>query len=168
VNAEPVSTFEWLSPLGISVILFLITGGLYVLIGIAWAFLGKSGLAVSLLIVSARTDAIVFGQAPPELLRSNEALDRFRSILFAMLSGMLLFAGILEIALAWFGLRERQGWSLAALVIARFAVLPYWYRALRPYMEPQVRLRLGDVPPFIWVPAALIVPATVLGLIGLS
>lgn len=168
MNAASGGAFQWLSPLGFSVILFLIGGGLYILIGVVWAFVGKSGMAVSLLIVSARTDTIVFGQAPPELLHTNQALDQFRSILFAMLSGLLLLAGILEVALAWFGLRDRQGWALAALALGGIVVLPYWLRALRPYLRPEVGLRLGDVPPFMWVPAFLLVPATILGLIGLA
>ncbi len=168
MNPQPTPEFEWLSPLGVSSVLFLLYGGLYVLIGVLMPLLHNREVFGVILIISARTDTIVFGQAPQELLKTDPSLAQFRTILYFMLAGLMLLAGSFQIAITWFGLRQGQVWALAALTIGGLAVLPYWYMALRPYFQPGVNLTLGDTPPFMWVPAALLLPAVVLGWIGLG
>ncbi len=166
-NQAPVE-FQWLSPLGISVALFLLYGGLYVLIGVLAPLLLNRGIGPAILIVSSRTDSIVFGRSPSEILRDDPALFQLRTILLRMIGGLLVTAGCFHLALTWFGLRQGQTWALAALAIEGFAALPFWYLALRPYFQQGVNLTLFDVPPFMWVPAALLLPAVVLGWIGLG
>jgi len=64
--------------------------------------------------------------------------------------------------------RHVEQWhnSLCGSWLAR-PVLIFWLAALRPYFRPGVNLTFGDVPPFMWVPAALLLPAVILGWIGL-
>jgi hypothetical protein len=168
MNAQPTTAFQWFSPLGISVALFMLSGGLYVLIGVLTPLLLNRGIGPTMLIVSTRPDTIVFGRSPSEMLRDDPALFQLRTILIIILGGLLFALGCFHFAITWFGLRQGQTWALVALAIGGLAVLPFWYIALRPYFEPGVNLTLFDVPPFMWVPAALLVPAVVLGWIGLS
>lgn len=168
MNTQPTFDFQWLSPLGISVVLFLLYGLVYILIGVLTPLLLNRGIGPTILIVSPRTDSIVFGRSPAELLRDDPALFQLRTILLRIIGGLLFAAGCFHLALTWFGLRQGQPWALAALTVGGLAVLPYWYLALRPYFQPGVNLTLGDTPPFMWVPAALLLPAVVLGWIGLA
>jgi hypothetical protein len=168
MNSQQAVAFQWGSPLGISVILFLLYGGVYALIGILAPLLLDSESAGRLLIVSYRTDSIVFGQSPPDLLRSDAALAKLRTILFFILAGFMLTAGSFHLVITWFGLRQGQTWALVALTLVGFAVLPFWFLALRPYFRQGVNLTLLDIPPFMWVPTALLLPAVVLGWIGLT
>jgi len=71
------------------------------------------------------------------------------------------------ISLSWFGLRQGQGWALVALSLGGFAVLPFWWMALQPYFQKGVLLTLADLPPLMLIPGLLLVPAVVLGWIGL-
>ena len=164
---QPSFDFHWFSPLGISVVLFLLYGAIYILIGGLAPFVLNTEIDQQILIISNRTDSIVFGRAPSELRRDDPALARLRTILFTIMGGLLFVAGFFLIALTWFGLRQGQTWALAALTIGGMVVFPYWFLALRPYFQPGVNLTLADMPPFMWVPAVLLLPAVVLGWIGL-
>src|SRR6185369_7886003 len=121
-----------------------------------------------ILFTSSRLDTIVFGQKPSELLSDDPKLARLRTILLLVIGGLLVTAGCFQLAITWFGLRQGQTWALAALTIGGLVVLPFWFAALRPYFQPDVSLMLFDTPPFIWIPVALLLPAVVLGLIGLG
>lgn len=57
--------------------------------------------------------------------------------------------------------------AVAVMTIDGLAVLPLWYLVFRPYLRADISLSIGDMPPFIWVPTVLFVPAVVLGWIGL-
>ncbi|HXF56433.1 MAG TPA: hypothetical protein VNO34_02435 [Actinomycetota bacterium] len=85
----------------------------------------------------------------------------------SLVAGFLLLGGTLVGTLTWFGLRRQEGWALAALATGIVLAVALWAVAVAPYFRAGVRLAPGDAPPFIWVPAALVVPATVLGWIGL-
>jgi hypothetical protein len=168
MNTQPTFDFQWLSPLGISVVLFLLYGALNVVIGIGIPFLHNVGIARQLLIVSPRTDSIVFGQAPSQLLQNDLPLRKLRTILFQIMGGPYLAAGCLFLTITWFGLREGRAWAFTTLTGCSLAMLPFYYLALRPYFRPGVNLTLFDIPPFMWVPAVLLIPAVVLGWIGLA
>jgi hypothetical protein len=75
-------------------------------------------------------------------------------------------AGILVVAMAVFALRDGERWALVSLALAGVAVLPFWVLVFRPYVAAGAALSLADLPPFMWVPAALLVPASLLGWIG--
>lgn len=74
---------------------------------------------------------------------------------------------IAELSLTWFGLREGQRWALVALAVSGLAMFPFWVLVFRPYLAAGAPLGLFDVLPWIWMSGALLVPATVLGWIGL-
>jgi hypothetical protein len=159
--------FTWGSPLGVGVALFLVTGVVHFLIGVLAPVMMNTEVGRSM-ILSPRTDAVLFGRPMAELLRDDRALATARTILFSMLAGMLVGAGVLEMALAWFGLRQGQAWAFWTLVVEGVALVPFWVMVLAPYVRAGARPGLGDTPPFMWVPAALLVPAAVLSFIGLS
>jgi len=92
---------------------------------------------------------------------------RLRSLSFLAIAALLVGLAIAELSLTWFGLREGQRWALVALVVSGLAMLPFWVLVFRPYMAAGVPLGLFSIPPWIWVPGGLLVPATVLGWIGL-
>ena len=48
-----------------------------------------------------------------------------------------------------------------------FALGIVWYLVFRPYFAAGVSLTLGDLPPFMLVPGALLVPAIAFGWLGL-
>ena len=156
-----------MSALTIGVVLFLIYGTLYVLIGVLTPSLLNSGTGEQMLIVSPRSDAVVFGGKPADLLRADPQLAKLRTILLIIIAGLLVTAGILIIGVTWFALREGQPWALAVLAVAGLAVLPFWMLVFRPYVAAGAPLALGDLPPFMWVPSALIVPAIAASWLGL-
>lgn len=160
------TTFQWLSSHGISVILFLLCGLLYFVIGVLTPFLINSGIGSRALIITNRTDAVVFGEDPGKILDEDPRIFTLRTILLRMIGGMLAAIGIFQLAITWFGLRAGETWALAALAIGGVLVLPFWFFALKPYIE-KTTLTLADIPPFMWVPAALLLPAVILGYTGL-
>lgn len=150
--------------------LFLIPAALMVVVGVLTPFFVSDSAAarpISALFTTARPDRELFGAEPASLAVADPALVRLRYIVVVALAGLLVLAGLLEIGIAWSGLRAGEGWALAILTVANVAVLPFWYLALRPYLAAGVALGLGDLPPFMWLPALLLVPAAVFGWIGL-
>lgn len=162
------SNFEWLSPLGIRVILFSIIGALWILIGVLAVPLSNNVRDPRYIIVSNRTDKIYFGGEPAELLKSNKPLSLLLKHFIAVISGFLVVSGTLVVALAIFGLKEGNTWSLDALGIGCISAIGFWAIALSPYLKAGIKLTLADIPPLMWVPAILILPALVLSWIGLK
>jgi lysylphosphatidylglycerol synthetase-like protein (DUF2156 family) len=158
-------TGGWASPLGASTILFLLSGLVYLVIGALAPLLHDRGIGPTMLFISPRADTVLFGAAPTDLL-NDPALSRLRSLLITALGGILVAAGILVIATAVFALRDGERWALVSLALAGVAVLPFWVLVFRPYVAAGAALSLADLPPFMWVPAALLIPASVLGWIG--
>ena len=159
--------FHWFSSQGISVMLFLMYGGFYILIGVLTPFFSESNQEKQGVIISYRTDKKLFGEEPGKLMKDNKSLADLRKIMLPMLAAMLLVSGLLIISIAWFALRTNQAWSLIVLAIAGLVVLPYWWLVFKPYFDVGIRIRLADAPPFIWDPAFLYLPAVILGWIGL-
>jgi hypothetical protein len=157
-------SFRWMSPLGASVALFLAIGILWLLIGALTVPLHDKGAGF----VSPATDTAFFGKNPSDLLASDPAFRKLRTLLLTVIAGFLLLSGSLFVSLAWFGLKAGFAWALPALSIGCLLAIALWALALLPYFRAGIPVTVGDLPPFMWVPAALIVPATVLGWIGLS
>ncbi len=156
-----------MSALGVGVALFLFYGALYVLIGTLTPLFTDPEREAQMLFVSPRADAVLFGGRPSELLRADPQLAQLRSILLRVIAGLLLTSGVLILGVTWFALRERQAWALVVLGLAGIAVLPLWALAFRPYVSASAPLGLGDLPPFMWVPSVLLVPAIAASWIGL-
>jgi hypothetical protein len=152
---------------GVSRALFSISGVLWLVIGVLAGVLVDRGVGPPMVFISERTDTALFGGPPEEILDSVPELRTFRLIVVrGALAGFLVASGLLTAAVAWFGLREGQTWALGLLTVVGVAVLPYWWMALVPYREAGISLTLGDIPPFMWVPAILMPVAGALGWIG--
>lgn len=158
--------FRWTSPLGLSVICFLAIDTLWVLVGVLSVPLHKK-VNPDYLFASRPADTAFFGAEPSVLAPPGSALAKFRSMLITVLAGFLALAGILIIFIALIPLRQGQTWALAALVAALLPGIAFWGLAMVPYIRSGVPLGIGDIPPLMWVPAVLVVPATLLGWIGL-
>ena len=161
-------SFRWVSPLGASVALFLVIGILWLLIGALTVPLHNKGIGAGTIFVSHTTDTAFFGRDASDLLASDAELRKLRTLLLTVIAGFLLLSGSLFISLAWFGLKAGFAWALPALSIGGLLAIGLWAFALLPYFRAGIPVTVGDLPPFMWIPTALIVPATVLGWIGLS
>ena len=159
--------FRWTSPLGISVAIFLAIGSLWFLVGSLTLVLLNRTTGPKILFVSNSTDAAYFGDSPEHLLASDTALFKLRTVLIRVIAGFLVLSGLLFLFVAWFALRERQPWALISLAASGLLAISFWAVALLPYFRMRIPVTLGDLPPFMWIPAALIVPATILGWLGL-
>jgi len=160
-------TFRWFGPLGISVILFVAIGVLWVLIGALTVPLHNRGIAPQIIFVSQATDSAYFGGSPAGLLASDPAISKLRSLLLTVIAGFLLLAGFLFVSVAWLGLGAGATWALVSLGLAGIVAIGFWAFLLWPYVRSGIPLTLSDLPPFMWIPTALILPAFVLGWIGL-
>ena len=161
------ASFRWASPLGIAVSLFLVVGAVHLLIGILTPFLFDPTAGGSMFL-SHRTDTALYGAEPRALLVGDPVLVQLRSTLVMALAGVLVGLGIVELALAWFGVRSGQAWALAALVVAGLGMVPYWMLVLRPYLALGVSVGLGDVPPFMSIPTIMVLPGLISGALGLA
>jgi hypothetical protein len=122
----------------------------------------------ALIFVSGRTDEAYFGGEARELLRSNLALAKLRTLLLRVIAGFLLLSGVIFVSLAWFGVRDGRLWAVNALGLGGVLAIACWGWALLPYVRANIRLTLGDLPPFMWIPGLLTIPAVVLGWIGVA
>lgn len=101
--------FSWASPLGISVLLFLGYGALYLFVGVAAGFVisGALGPDVSgrALFNTPASDKAAFGleRDPAEILNSDPLLAGLRRLLLLVVSGLLTAAGSLVIAVVLVG-----------------------------------------------------------------
>jgi len=147
-------------------ILFVIAGGLWLVIGLLAPFIMDTAAGKRTLFGSPTTDKALYGAPPEELLVSNLQLATFRQVILLAIAGLLVSTGLLTGAVAWFGLREPEAWALGLLTVVGLVVLPYWWIAFAPYREAGIRLRVLDLPPFMWIPAILMPLASVLGWVG--
>ena len=161
------SGFQWFSALGISVMLFMIYGAFYMLIGILTPIFMDASIGKPGIIISYRTDRALFGDEPVHIMKENKPLEQLRKILLPMLAAMLVVSGLSIFSIAFWGLRAGQFWSIIVLTLVGLVVLPYWWLVFKPYLETSIKITLADAPPFIWVPAMLYLPAIILGWIGM-
>jgi predicted small integral membrane protein len=158
--------FKWMSSLGVSVSMFMGIGVFWLLIGVLAVPMMDYKMETGGLFVSYRTDLKYFGKPPYEMLQ-DPAVYKLRTMMITVISGFLVLAGVVFIALSWFGLRQGHPWALAALSLSCVIAVLYWTFALWPYLHEGVNATLADLPPFMWIPAFFVIPATILGIIGL-
>jgi len=161
-----LDTFKWSSPLGISVGIFLAIGALWLLVGMLTMLLLNKTSGPHILFVSNPTDAAYFGASPDDLLATDPALFKLRTILLRVVAGFLVLSGLIFLSVAWFALRERQAWALISLSTGALVAIFFWALALLPYSRQGIRLTISDLPPFIWIPAVLLGPGIILGWLG--
>jgi hypothetical protein len=123
------------------------------------------GVGVALFLASAAFQA--YGSSPADIMAREPAVRGYRDSMWFIVAGLLVAVGILQGTVTWFGLRNGAPWALPVLVLVGVALVAYWVLALWPYVRANAPLTLGDLPPFIWVPALLLVPATVCSWLGL-
>ena len=109
--------FNWLTPLGISAGLFLLSGVLHFLIGALTPFLIDSEFGKKILFISNRTDTEYFGTEPTMLLQRNPEVAKIRTLLAGGMGAYIAVMGILVMAITWFGLRNQQMWALIVLAL---------------------------------------------------
>lgn len=152
-----------------SVVLFGLNAFLRLGVGLFVPFAIRSGGATQVGppgLFHPRPDAALFG---PEPIADPDA-SRIRILgimLWDWLSGTLVSAGILELAVIFFGLVHGETWAYIALLLANLALAPYYWLLVGRYIRVGARLRILEIPPLIWLPAILIPIAAVTGWIGL-
>ena len=166
MSTQPAFDFHWLSPLGISVALFLFYGAFYIFIGALTPVMMNTEVGRQVTISSVENDNALLGGQTSDLLQASPPLAKMRTMLLNIVGGLLVAAGVLVIAVTWFGLRQGQMWALVTLALAGVVVLPFWWLVFRPFAEAGITVGLA-LPPFILIPGLLLIPAAVLGWIGL-
>ena len=159
--------FNWASPLGAGVALFIGWGLLNLVIGILAPILGRGPLVADFLVLSPRTDTAMFGGDPNALVREFPPLLALQRVLLIWLGATLAAMGLLIIAVTWFGLRNGEPWALPVLAACWVLVLAGFALLFKRYIDADVTLSLGDLPPLFHYPAFLVTPAIVLSWIGL-
>jgi hypothetical protein len=146
--------------------LFGVSGAIRVVLAVLTPLLfdPRAGRVIFL---STGADAVLYGALPRDLIAGDPALIQVRWTIVMALCGALAGLGILEMAVAWFLLRTAERWALIALTATGLAVLPFWWLVAEPYMAAGAVLGLGDIPPFMSIPALLLLPAVTAGSIGL-
>ena len=147
----------------VSRILFLISAGVWLVIGLLTPVMSDSAIGKRTLFGSPSTDTALYGSPPEELLASNPQLATLRHVTLRAVAGLLVAAGLLTAGIAWFGLRGGDTWALGLLTVAGLAVIPYWWIVFGPYRQAGIKLGLLDLPPFMWVPGVLMPVASILG-----
>jgi hypothetical protein len=166
LDARGVHTPPWSTPLGIAVILFLLAGFFHVLIGALTPVSIRQAWAPGILIYTGEADAAIFGKPATEL-RQDPDVMKLREITLGMISGLLVGIGLLEMAIAWFGLRPGNAWALAALIVSQAAMIAFWIVGHRLWIQAGMPGGLGALQPYQHVPAFLSLPAAVLAWWGL-
>lgn len=167
MNVNPIFEFRWLTPLGISVILFLLIGLFHVVIGILTpVFVRADRLTSNSLLTSTRTDTALFGASPQDLVARDRPLGLVRLVVVNWFAAYMLGLGILQVAVSWFGLRTGQSWALWSLTLAGLLLVPAIGTSLGPYARAGAMPGIGEMPPFVSI-LVLVPIATILGWIGL-
>ena len=167
MNTSQPLDFRWISPLGISLILFLLFGLMNVLVGVLVpVFVKPDRLTSNILFTSTRPDTALFGASPEVLIAQDRPLGLLRLLLLDWMGGLMVGFGVLQLALAWFGLRAGQSWALWTLTVADLSMVPFWGLILAQYSRVGAMPVLGELPPVVTY--LLVIPiAALLGWIGL-
>lgn len=173
MNTQPAFDFQWFSPLGIAVVLFLSHGICLIIAGflVFWLYrkpgATKRNASWGGLILSARADSAFLGRPLGEIVQENQTLTTVIDLIMNVSGGLWLAFGIFETALVWFGVREGLAWAFWTVVLCNVAVLAGWAVIAWQFVRRGVLLGF-DLPPIAFLYAAIITPiAAVLGWIGL-
>ncbi len=137
------ATFRWLSPLGASVVLFLLSGFLWILIGALTVPMHGRETGRGTLFTSGRADEAYFGRDVRQLMGSEPALTKLRTLLLTVIAGFLLLSGVVFVSLAWFGVRNGRLWAVITLGLGGIVAVFFWGLALLPYVQAKISLTLA-------------------------
>jgi len=163
-----LESFSWTSSLGLGVALFLAAGAFQVLICVLTAAFVLSGGGGNALFFTERSDTGAYGKPPAEIVASEPGVDTYRHVVWLTWAAFLGAVGVMEAAVAWFGLREGASWALAVLAVEAVLLAVFWAAIIGIYLGKGAAVSLGDVPPLMWLTMALHAPALVLAWRGLS
>lgn len=173
MDTQPTFNFQWLSPLGISVSLFLVQGVLTMFVALLVFVINqrimerRADYAEGGIVLSGRMDSLLFGRDLREILLSDPILVQVDMYTMYVRVGLWLAFGIFQVALVWFGVRNGEVWAFWTVVLANVAALTGWLLVAIPFVQKGVPLGL-DLPPIVVLLPITVVPvATVLGWIGL-
>jgi hypothetical protein len=173
MSANPQLEFHWLSPLGVSVFLFLLQAVL-TMVACLIVFALNSRITSTAnrvkggFLLSGRIDSLFFGKSIEQIIQDNPQLMEIDRYSLYVRAGIWLAFGIFQIALAWFGMRQGQTWAFWAIVLANIAALAGWLMVILPVIRKRIPLGF-DLPPVVLIMAGFILPlAGILGWIGLS
>ncbi len=173
MNTQPTFNFQWLSPLGLSVSLFLIQGGLTVFVALLVFVINqrimerRADYAYGGIVLSDRMDSLFFGRNTRDIIVSNPVMVQVDGYAMYVRVGLWLAFGIFQVALVWFGMRNGEAWAFWTVVLANVAALAGWVLVAIPFVQKGVPLGF-DLPPVVFLLPMFVVPvATILGWIGL-
>ncbi|MCH8904874.1 MAG: hypothetical protein IIA45_13285 [Bacteroidetes bacterium] len=129
--------FEWSSTLGISAALFIISGVFYLMVGIMMPIFQSIGTikATKQLYLGRKTDTLMLGKSPEEFERENPWMVKYVEIAMLPIAGLSVGMGIMEIMLAYFGIRSGLEWAFWTCAIANLVtILMFWSLVIIPVM----------------------------------
>jgi len=154
--------------LNLSAGLFILGGVVDALIGILTPFVTRrTPLPLDAFLQNPGADRQLFGESPQRLLATDAPLAMLYRTTFDLIGMLLLVFGVLQVAVAWFALRAGHGWALGALVVADVLFIAGWGLVYSQYLRRDIAFGDIGVPPNLLIPAVLLIPAAVLGFLGL-
>lgn len=125
--------FSWTSPLGIGVALFIAAGAFQVLICVLTSGFLITGGGGNALFFTERSDTGAYGKPPAEILRNEPGVDTYRHAVWLSWAAFLGAVGLMEISIAWFGLREEYWWALGVLAVVAVLLALFWVAIITIY-----------------------------------
>jgi len=166
--------FRWLSPLGISAMLFLGFSVICLIFGTIGPVLvrryGPGSPSASLMdwfIFSVRADTAYFGQSPTDLIKETPAVAMLHVTLINLFGGFLISLAIAQFCLVWFGLCGGHTWALWALTVSDLAVVVHYWVLVVPPFAHAFPLEFSDLHPYALYPIIAGPIATLLGWLSL-
>jgi hypothetical protein len=150
--------------LWIAAVFLLLASGFQLVIGILTPFLA---FPVGIVGLSAASDERMWGK-PSQALLSDRVVRDLRTHHTLVIGGLITGIAILQLFVAWYGVRVGETWAIAAFTIMGIAMLAWWVAMVLQFTRAGVRVGLGDVQPFVWVHLALWLPGVVLAWLAQS
>lgn len=135
--------------------LFLAAGLFHLTIGVLTPVGIRLGWAPGVFVYNDAADRAIFGKSHVEL-RADADVMKLREILLGMISGLLVGLGLLEMALARWGVRQGQAWAVAAIGIVAVSMAIFWTLGHVLWFRAGLPGGLAALPPFQWVPLVLV------------
>jgi hypothetical protein len=174
MNSQMPFEFRWLSPLGISAMLFLGFSLICLIFGTIAPILVRrygpgshSGALMDWFVFSVRADAAYFGKPPAELVKATPAIAELHVTLLNLFGGFLICLAITQFCVVWFALRGGQIWALWALAIGDLAVVVHYWVLVVPPFARVFPVGFSDLHPYVFYPMLAIPIATILGWLSL-
>ncbi|HUR25649.1 MAG TPA: hypothetical protein VM327_06520 [Candidatus Thermoplasmatota archaeon] len=143
--------------------LFVAAGAIHLLIGLLTPLFGFPPGIVGL---SKRSDRQMWNRTSPELLE-DPVVRELRTHHHIVIAGLLCGLGVMELAMAWFGIPSMPGPALYSLMAMGAVMFPYWIGMVLQFTRRGVDVTLWDVQPFVWAPTFLWAAGSVCAFVAL-